>query len=461
MELPPGVRTFMLGDLIFILGLVVANGVFSAAEMAMVTARHSRLKELAGRGHAGAARVLALRAHPENLLATIQVGLTLISSLAAAFGGARLTDTVAAWLRGALAHVPGAEAYPALPGELALGMVVGGVAYVTLVIGELVPKSVAMHHAETLALWSARPLAWLSGAARPVVWLLTQSSNLLLKPFGDRASFTESRVNAEELRVLIEEASRSGALDPRSGDIASRALDFNSLTAGEVCVPRARLKTVDMRAGREEILRVFCEEGFHRMPVVDETPDKILGYVTATDVMTTVQHGNLLVLHDLVRKAMFVPETTRAPALLRLMQEKRERVAMVVDEHGGLVGMVTVEDLFEELVGEFHESKDPSTDGLREVAPGRWMAAGMTPLRELERATGLRLPQDLAAETVAGVVLMLAGEIPQAGRSYLGHGATWRVTSRTERRVKQVEVTLDGMDGPSADDVEKAAAARD
>gem|GEM_PF-543754 len=434
----------MLFDLGIIMLLVVANGLFSAAEIALVTARASRLKELAARGDAAAARVLELRAHPEQLLATIQVGLTLISSLAAAYGGARMSGGVAAMLQPLLAQIPllGDQTHHA--DDLALALVVGGVAFLTVVGGELVPKSVGMRNAEGLALLASRPLQWLAQVARPVVWVLTGTSNILLRPFGDRTSFTESRVNAEELRVLIEEASRSGTLDPRSGDIASRALDFSSLTAGEVCVPRARLRTLDIRAPKDEVLRIFCEEGFHRMPVVDDTPDKVVGYVTATDVLTAVQHGQLLVLHDLIRPPLFIPENTPAPQLLRTMQEKRQRMAMVVDEHGGLVGMVTLEDLFEELVGNFHEEGDETPELVRKVGEGRYLAAGMTPLRDLERTTGLRLPDDLRAETVAGVVLMLAGEIPQAGASFVGHGATWKVAARTERRVKQVEVTLHG-----------------
>jgi putative hemolysin len=432
----------MWADLAIILGLILANSVFSAAEIALVTARASRLKELAGRGDVRAQRVLNLRQHPERLLATVQVGLTVLSSLAAALGGARVAAELASLIGPWMTSIPLLGDQSARAPELALGVVVGLVSYVSLVVGELIPKSLAMRHAEFLALWLSQPVLWLEYAGRPVVWFLTASSNLLLRPFGDRTSFTESRVNVEELRVMIDEASRSGSLDPRSGDIASRALDFSQLRAGEVCVPRARLKTLDITASQAEVLRVFCEDGYHRMPVVDETPDHVVGYVTAGDVLTSAHHQQLLVLHDLIRPALFVPENTLAPQLLKMMQEKKQRMAMVVDEHGGLVGMVTEEDLFEELVGEFHDEGEPAQVLVKELSAGRYSVAGMTPLRDLERTTGMRLPDDLTAETVAGVVLMLAGEIPSAGSSFDGYGATWQVTARTERRVKQVEVTL-------------------
>jgi len=431
----------VVSDLGFIFLLILANGIFAAAEIALVSARDSRLRQLAEDGDAKARRVLELRRDPERLLATVQVGITAISSLAAVLGGARISGSLAQAITPLLAAIPVGQLEQDAD-KIALALVVTGISFVTLVAGELVPKSLAMRHAEPLARWMAGPLQTLAAIGRPLVWILTTTSNILLRPFGDRTSFSESRVNLEELRVMIEEAARSGAVDPRSGDIAARALDFSELTASEIAVPRNLVRFIDLRAETREIARIFTEEGFHRMPVVDGTPDKVVGYVSATDVLTAYEHNKLILLKDIIRPVLFVPATTTGPALLKVMQEKKQRLAIVVDEHGGVDGLITLEDVFEELVGQLYSEGDPQPDLIKTVSRGHYLVAGMMPIREMERATGLRIPDDVSADTVAGVVLELAGEIPRAGAEFEGYGATWRVTARTERRVKQVEVLV-------------------
>jgi putative hemolysin len=398
------------------------------------------LEQAAKAGRAAAGHVLTMRKQPERLMATVKVSVVLLAMVTAALATLRLPGPLQP-----LAQAVGVQ--PERVADVALGTVLVGVVLTWLVLGELVPRSLALRHADALALWVCTPLRLALWVSRPVVWLVISITNLLLRPLGDQTTFTESRVNAEELRVLIEEASRTGVVDPRSGDIAGRALDFARLTAGEVAVPRARLQTVDVHSTPEDVRRTFMEEGHHRMPVVDGTPDQVLGYVTAKDVLTMHWQGPLIVLQDIIRPVLFVPETTSAPNLLKILQEKRQRLAVVVDELGGTKGLVTLEDLFEELVGDFYGEEEAVPEFIKEVAPGRFLVAGMTPLRDLERAAGLRIPDDVSAETVAGLVLTLAGEIPAPGASYAAHGATWKVVSRTERRVKQVEVSTSALEG--------------
>ena len=428
----------MLGDLAFMMLLVLANGVFAAAEIALISVRAGRLRQLARDGSSRAKLVLALRQRPERLLATVQVGVTTISALAAAIGGAHVANALALWV-GPRLDEAGLGAYTE---TVSLGVVVTGISYVSLVVGELVPKSLALRHAESIALILVRPVYVVAQVGRPLVWLFTATSNLLLRPLGDSTSFAESRINAEELRVLIEEAARSGTVDPRSGDIASRALDLSTLTAGEVCVPRHRVACVDKRASASDLVRTFAEQGYHRMPVMDGTPDRIVGYVAANDVLTSWAHKDLVILHDIIRPCHFVPASLKAPALLKQLQEKSQKFAVVVDEHGGMEGIVTLEDLFEELVGEMHAEGESAPELISQVAPGRFLVAGVTPVRDLERAAGLRVPDEVDADTVAGVVLALAREIPPQGARFTAYGATWVVTSRSERRIKQVEVVV-------------------
>ncbi len=210
------------------------NGLFSGAEIAVVALRKSRLSQLVEAGGGAARAVERLRAEPERFLATVQIGITVVGATAAAFGGATLAGELAALL----APLPILGPYAP---ELALGAVVSAISALSIVLGELVPKSLALRAAERYALLAGRPLLAISQAARPVVWLLTRASNLVLRPFGDRTTFTESRVSAEELEALVDEAGQLGALDQPTAEIASRALAFRDLTAADVLVPRSRI----------------------------------------------------------------------------------------------------------------------------------------------------------------------------------------------------------------------------
>lgn len=211
----------MAFELLLTFMLILLNGIFAGAEIAIVSLRPSRTRQLVDERRAGAAAVLALQRHPERFLATVQIGITVIGATAAAFSGASLAERVAP----ALAELGLSESSA---DEVALALVIGGVSYLSLVFGELVPKSIALRSNETYALLVGTSLRLLSSVARPLVWLLTKSSNAVLRPFGDATSFSESRVSAEELRQMVEDAARSGEVETRSGEMASRALEFGS-----------------------------------------------------------------------------------------------------------------------------------------------------------------------------------------------------------------------------------------
>ncbi|HEV8550867.1 MAG TPA: CNNM domain-containing protein, partial [Polyangiaceae bacterium] len=221
----------LLTEMLVILVLIVGNGVFAGAEIAVVALRKARIEQLAEEGNTGAGAVLSLRADPERFLATVQVGITVIASTASVVGGASLARQIAPWFARFPSLAPHAEG-------IALGAVVVVISYLTVVLGELVPKSLALRGAERYALLVARPLQSLSWIARPAVWFLSASANLLLRPFGDSTTFTETRHSAEELQELVEEATVAGTIPPEAAEIASRALDLPELTAADVMVPR-------------------------------------------------------------------------------------------------------------------------------------------------------------------------------------------------------------------------------
>ncbi|MGH7858477.1 MAG: hemolysin family protein [Candidatus Binatia bacterium] len=415
--------------------LIFVNGLFAGAEIALLTIRQSRLQQLLETKPRRARAVLALRSQPERLLATVQVGITVVGATAAAFGGASVAGDVAA----VLARVPGLE--PFAP-DVALALVIVAISYLSLVVGELVPKSLALRYAESYSLLVGRPLLFVSSLAKPLVWFLTSSSDLLLRPFGDRATFTESRLSPGELQHLVEEAAKTGSLDTESGKIASRALEFGELTAADVMIPRSRIDGIPRNAPPDQVKALLLETGHSRMPVYEGSLDNIVGYITAKDVLALAWEGELIVLDDLIHQAFFVPESSPAPKLLKELQARHAALALVVDEHGGISGLVALEDLIEELVGEIFSEHQIPEELIRREADGSALVRGYAPIRDVNRELSLELPESDAYSTVGGLCLHLAGRIPQRGaRLETPEGDRLEVVEASPRAVRLVRLT--------------------
>lgn len=423
----------ILTELLIILVLILANGVFSAAEIALIALRKSRLRELVERGNRRARAALALREDSERFLATVQIGVTVVGAAAAAFGGASVAQRLVDPLR----RLGLGESAP----QVAFLLVVGLVSYLSLVLGELVPKSLALRYSEGYGLFIAGPLRGLARLMRPIVWFLTASSNLVLRAFGDRTTFTEARLSPDELQQLVEEATRTGAVDARTGEIASRAFDLRTLRIDEVMVPRNRIVALRRQATLEEIKRVLLEEGHSRLPVYDGTIDNVVGYIIAKDLLAMTWQKELIVLEDAIRPAYFVPESKRALDVLHELQQRRLQLALVVDEQGGLAGLVTVEDLVEELVGEIFSEYEQPPELIRREPGGSFLVQGLVPIREVNRQLELELPEGAEWSTVGGLCTSLAGEIPQPpARFTLEDGTVVEVVESSPRRVRAVRL---------------------
>ncbi|WP_044900630.1 hemolysin family protein [Myxococcus stipitatus] len=417
--------------------LVLANGVFAGAELAVISLRRTRLKELVEQGSSSAKAVEALRADPERFLATVQIGITVIGATAAAFGGASIANRLAPLL--ANLGLPAETA-----DEVALAGVVVIVSYLSLVLGELVPKSLALRAGERYALLIGPPLRGLSWLMRPVVWFLTASSNVVLRLFGDKTNFSESRLSAEELQALVEEAAKQGSLDPRAGEIAARAFEMGELTVGELMVTREQIIALRRHASAEEIRQTLLEHGHSRMPVFEGTMDNIVGYVIAKDLLGVAWEGHLIVLEDVMRPAFFLVETMRAMDALKELQRRRMQLAVVVDERGGVVGLLTIEDLVEEMVGDIlSESETPEELVVRE-SPVAAVVQGSAAIRDINRELGLDLDENQDYSTVAGLSIALAGgAIPEPGtKLQTKNGLELEVLEATPRRVRTVRIHL-------------------
>ena len=418
-------------ELLILLALVLGGGVLAGAEMAIVTARRGRLEELAGDGSARARAALQLRTNPERFLASVQVGITLVGAIAGAFGGTAFASQLEPLLRwagcGEASH------------ELAFALVVVAVTYLSVVFGELVPKSLALRYADRYALAIARPMVLLGWLARPVVWILTTSSNVVLRLFGDSTNFVEAKLTREDLEHLVEEASTGGGIDVHTSDLMERALEFTRLSAADVMVPRRFVKAVPSDAGPERLREVMLDLGHRRVPIYEGSIDNITGYVLREDVLGCLWEGRPIRLAELRREPYFVPEVMPAQRALRELQARQLHLAIVVEEHGGVAGLLTLEDLLEELVGEiFHEHDEAPPPPIRREAEGSWLLLGTVGLRDVWRELDIELPELCEARTVGGLLVALAGErVPVVGERFpAAPGYEFEVTEASLRRVR-------------------------
>jgi putative hemolysin len=423
-------------EIAVILVLVLLNGLLAGSELAVLSVRRSRIRELLEEGSGAAAALEALRADPEVFLATVQVGITFIGAAAGAFGGTAFAGDLVPVIARVEFLAPHAEA-------IAFVLVVGFIAYLSVVLGELVPKSLALRSSESYALLAARPLFILSRLARPVVRLLTISSNMVLRVFGDRTSFTEVRVSPEEIQHLLEEAAESGGMDPTAGEIARRALVLETLTAVDLMVHRRQTQTVPSDATLADARRTLAESGHDWMPVVGPEGEDYLGYVTWRDLAVVPGQDGAKPVQAALRPSYFVPESMPALDILRGLRERRTRFAVVVSEYGSAVGIVTLQDLLEELVGEMlQENETPREAALVRRPDGTAGVDGLMRIRDLNEQLELSLPEDRGVTTVGALCAVLAGgRVPAAGETFTAPDGTVLVPAEVSpRRVRRVDV---------------------
>ncbi len=423
----------MLDEVAIILTLIALNGVFAGAEIAILAMRKTRIQQLADRGSRAGTALLALRDEPERLLATVQIGVTVMGATAAAYGAVAFAEPLSA----RIAELLGEPAHP-----IGFALVVAGISFAMLVLGELVPKSLALRASEMYALFVGRALLGLSTLLRPAIWVLTGASNLVLRWFNDETTFSETRLSPEELRSVVQEAAQAGSLDERTGEIAARAFDFDQLSVAAVMVPQGSIAAVSRHASAEELRGLLRENDHQRYPVYEGDETQMVGYVRARDALVHLdRHGDAVELDAFLRPALFLPATARAASGLRELQRNRTQLAIVVDEHGDVAGIVTLQDFASELVGDFFkEDQDPATPIERED-DGTAIVRGEVPVHEANRELGLSLPESDRWSTVAGLVLSRSGRMLDPGESVtLDSGTRLEVVDASSRRVLRVRV---------------------
>ncbi|MGE0827098.1 MAG: hemolysin family protein [Candidatus Binatia bacterium] len=439
-------------EAVIILLLVLANGFFSGSEIAIISVRRSRIDQLTEEGHKSAAVVGRLKDDADRFLATVQIGITLVGSFASVLGGASAVEFLQPYFQ------QSEVAFLREWGDaISLGTVVVIISYLSLVLGELVPKSLALRYPERVALVVARPLDLLSRIFSAFVRFLTTSSNLLLFFTGTGAKSTEALVSEEEVRYLVSEGAQKGVFDDTEREFIHSVFDFADTSVREVMTPRTEIDGLDVSTPASEALRQMIESGFSRMPVYEEDLDRILGIVHIKELLKERELSQEESLGKLLHPAYFVPDSMQISHLLRELQLRRMHMAIVVNEFGTVVGIATIEDIMEEIVGEIRDEYDEDEEQpVQELADGALLVEGGVPLDDLKQEHGIPLEETQAYRTLAGFLLARLERIPR-GREVITHDTLrFTIVEMDGRRIAKVLVERTEKDNQSPPAVPEA-----
>ena len=421
-------------QILIILLLIIANGFFSSSEIALISARRSRIKQLAEKGHKKAQLVSKLQNKPDVFLATIQVGITLVGTLASVVGGAKLVDHLKLWLE----KIP-LQAVQNSSESIAIAMVVVIITYLLLVLGELVPKYLALAYPERVAFRTVGPVHVLSNLTFFFVRLLSNSSRFLVSLFVKGLPKESGFISDEELKFIVHEGKTKGIFDQTEEELIRSALEFTDTTVRNAMTPRTEIVALDKNAGQQKVIRAMTELGFSRIPVYQENLDHVVGIIYAKDIINLLQNRDLIILEDILRNPYFVPDSMKISELLKNFQKKRLHMAIVLDEFGGTAGLITLEDIIEEIVGEIRDEYDREeeeeiyllSDNLAIVNAGLFIG-------EFNQ----KFKTDLAEEynTVGGYITGTVGRIPLLDEEIKLGDLTFVIFDKVGPRLKKIKV---------------------
>jgi len=414
--------------------LILLNGYFAAAEISLISLRKSRVRHLAKSGNRKAGRIQKLQEEPERFLATVQLGVTLVSTLAATLGGVIAIER----LKPLVASLP-VEFIRKAAEPVAVGVVVSGITYFTLVFGELAPKSLAIRYSEKIAFATSTPLYNLSRLFHGLLRMLTASNNFVLGLLTGDEQREASVVSEDEVKYLIREGRKSGVFEPSEEDLIHSVFKFTDTVVKEVMVPRTEIVAVEAGSGVDSILRAMNEKGFSRLPVYSETIDNVIGVVFLKDILPLHMANQPFQLESILRKPYIVPPNKNVSLLLREMREKRIHLALVGDEYGGTDGLVTLEDLIEEIVGDIRDEQEKELREIDEVAANRYIVDGGTNIGKVNGRLGITIPED-EFETIGGFVLGLFGRLPAEGDQVRYDNLMFTVLRLRRNRIARVRI---------------------
>ena len=393
--------------------LIALNAVFACAEIAVLGVSDTKLNKLADEGNKRAKRLARLTKQPARFLSTIQVAITLSGFLGSAFAADNFAEPLAAWV----ITLGAPAAYFATYEKIALILVTLILSYVTLIFGELVPKRVAQRKAEGVALALSGPISFIAKLFAPIVWLLTVSTNGILRMLGIDPNANEEEASEEDILMMVDVGNQSGAIDNEEKEFIQNIFEFDDLTAGELATHRTDVALLWMDEDMEAWDKTIHENRHTMYPICHETVDNIVGVLNAKDYFRLDEHDRETVMQEAVRPAYFVPEGVKADLLFRNMKKTRNRIAIVLDEYGGMLGIVTVNDLVERLVGNVDDEEEAPEEQIEEILElddGRWKIRGTAIIGDVEEALGIELSDD-DFDTFGGLVFAALGQIPEDG----------------------------------------------
>jgi putative hemolysin len=424
---------FEVGIIFF---LILANGFFSASEIAIIATRKTRIDTLLESGVRSAAAVARLKNDPDRFLATVQIGVTLVGTLASALGGALAIEFLKPLIQ--------ASPLPLAPqwGEsAAILLVVVPIAYFSLVLGELVPKSLALRFSEQIAFFVAQPIDFIARVTSWPVKILTLSTNAVLWIFGGKHAGGTSFVSEEEVKSLIREGAARGIFDETEKELIHSVFEFVDTPVKAVMVPRTEIHAIDVNTPPDEVLKSFVESGFSRIPVYEEELDRVVGILYNKDIYHALHDQKDFSVCKLLHPPFFVPSTLPISQLLKEMQRRRIAIAMVVNEFGEVEGLATLEDIVEEIVGEIRDEYDREERGPLERMPdGSMIIQGSALLKDLKADYGLPFEESPDYHTIAGFVLAKLRRIPRAGERVEHNGYRLTIVDMEGRRIVKVKL---------------------
>ena len=413
---------------------LLGNGLFSGSEIAVISARRSRVDALVAEGSGAARRLKHLQDNLDDFLATVQIGVTLMGTLAGVVGGYLASLHLEPLLEG---WGLGQWVAPPLVAALVVG---GGIVYIELILGELVPKALALRYTETVALLVAWPLDMMSRLSHGLVVFLTANTRAFLRLIRVRGIRPRTFVSEEEIKHLVLEGREQGVLDQADVELIHGVFDFRDTPVRKVMVPRPKIFALEADQPPAEVERLIVEGGFSRIPVYHESIDNVLGAVYIKDALRALQKRQPVVLRKMLHPIHLVPENKKIGDLLKDFQQRRTHMAMVIDEHGSVTGLVTLEDLLEEIVGEIQDEYDWEERPVERLRDGSLVVDGTMAASEARETHGIPIPDSPEFESVAGFMLERLGSVPRGGETVMAGDYRLTVVDVERNRVTRVKV---------------------
>ncbi len=417
-----------------ILALVLANGFFAASEFALIASRKSRLKNWARQGNKAAERTFSLLKQSDRFLAAVQVGITFVATMAGVFGGATIVQSITPLVQDI--QVPFIQASAE---TISIFAVVIGITFLSVVVGELIPKYIALSNPEKIAVAVTGPIRFFTLLTFFLVSFLTFSARTILRLFGLGKVRERLHITEDEINILVAEGTEKGVFDKTEQQLIKSVFDFSDTTVRKAMTPRVDIIAIGVDDPLEKITELMSRTGFSRYPVYKENIDQILGILYTKDLIRLRNNDTVLILKDLLRKPLFVPDSMPLSVVLTKFQKRKVHIAVVLDEFGGTAGVITLEDVLEEIVGEIQDEHDYTQSEFVAHSDKIAFASGALRPDELNDKFGTSLPEEVS-ETLAGLIIETCGHIPEAAEEVQVLGVKFTILEKEGNRIKRVQV---------------------